>query len=67
VTSAPPTAEPKLGSIEEMFTALTTETSDRITRDWLLNILIEQLPTREGHSATMTAEDALSGTFKVLH
>jgi hypothetical protein len=50
-----------------MFTALMTETSDRITRDWLLNILIEQLPTREGHSATVTAEDALSGTFKVLH
>jgi hypothetical protein len=36
VTSAPPRAEPKLGTIEEMLTGLTTSISERITRDRLL-------------------------------
>jgi hypothetical protein len=62
VTSAPPSAEPKLGSVEEMFAALTTKTSDRITIDWLLRMLIEQPPTWDGCTATVIADDALSKT-----
>ena len=44
VTNVPPRAEPKLGSIDEMLTALITKISDRIRRVWLLRMLIEQLP-----------------------